>query len=78
MAALVMLVGGIVAVQALWLLPVLDARVELILQGGRPESSGLHSLYIALEAGKVVLLSLIGWWSFHIRRQEFEPATDAR
>lgn len=64
------LVGGFVAVQFLWLLPVLDARVEIILQGERPENSGLHSLYIALEAGKVVLLSFIGWWSFHIRRQD--------
>lgn len=66
-----LLVGGFVAVQSLWLLPVLDARVEIILQGGRPENSGLHSLYIALEAGKVVLLSFIGWWSFHIRRQDY-------
>ena len=48
--------GAVVAVQALWLLPTLDARVETILQGGVPPASGLHVIYIWLDALKAALL----------------------
>lgn len=58
-----LLIGALVALQSFWLLPVLDARVELILQGAMPEDSELHSLYIALDATKLALLGLIAWHS---------------
>ena len=46
----------IVAAQALWLIPSLDARVSTILAGGQPASSSLHVVYIGLEMLKVVWL----------------------
>lgn len=55
------LVGALVALESVWLLPVLDARVEIILQGGTPEKSGLHKLYIVFETAKLVLLGAIAW-----------------
>lgn len=58
-----LLVGALVVLQSFWLLPMLDARVELILQGGMPEDSELHRLYIALDATKLTLLGLIAWRS---------------
>jgi hypothetical protein len=59
--ALVILV---VVVEQLWLLPLLDERVEIIIQGGVPEASALHNVYIALDALKIVLLIGIAWVSF--------------
>jgi hypothetical protein len=46
----------LVALQTFWLLPVLDARVEVILHGGVPPASGLHVLYIWADALKAALL----------------------
>jgi len=54
-------VGSLVALEFVWLLPALDARVEIILRGGTPETSSLHSLYIVFEAAKLVLLGAIAW-----------------
>lgn len=51
----------IVALQALWLLPVLDARAELIIRGERPEPAPWHALYIGAEVLKLVALLVIGW-----------------
>src|SRR5690606_26246265 len=42
-----------VAAQALWLLPMLDARVEVIIQGGMPPPSWLHDAYVIVEATKL-------------------------
>ncbi len=47
--------------QAVWLLPVLDARVEVIIQGGMPSPSSLHELYILIEAVKLGALVGAGW-----------------
>lgn len=58
-----LLIGALVALQSFWLLPVLDARVELILQGGMPKDSELHRLYIAVDATKLALLGLIALYS---------------
>lgn len=58
---LAVLVGSLVAAQFAWLLPVLDARVEIILQGGTPENSHLHNLYIAIDFAKLLMLSAICW-----------------
>jgi len=72
-----LLVGGLVAAQFVWLLPALDARVEIILQGGVPDSSGLHTLYIIMEVGKVALLSLVAWSSFRVRHHAVVRLADA-
>lgn len=48
--------GAILALQALWLLPVLDARVELVLAGATPPPSSLHLLFVACELVKIAIL----------------------
>ncbi|MGH6944940.1 MAG: hypothetical protein ACREH6_12060 [Geminicoccaceae bacterium] len=48
----------VVALQALWLLPVLDARVELVLDGQTPPPAPWHTLYIVIEVIK--LLAVLG------------------
>ena len=58
---LALLIGSLVALEFVWLLPVLDARVKIILQGGTPEESGLHNLYIVFETTKLLLLGAIAW-----------------
>lgn len=50
---------SLVLSQTLWLLPLLDSRVEVILQGGMPEASGMHQLYIGVDVLKLCLLGLI-------------------
>lgn len=73
-----LVLAGCVALQFWWLLPALDARVEVILQGGVPVTSRLHDLYIALEVGKLVLLVFLAWASFHARHLLLRvPVTDA-
>jgi len=57
----VLLIEVLVALEFIWLLPVLDARVEIILQGGTPEASDLHRLYIVFETAKLLLLGAIAW-----------------
>jgi len=50
-----------VGLQALWLLPLLDARVETIIQGGTPPPSSLHDVYVVLEAVKLGALVGAAW-----------------
>ncbi len=45
--------------QALWLLPALSARIEVIQSGGTPPPSPLHFYSVAGEAAKLVLLLFI-------------------
>jgi hypothetical protein len=52
---------GAVILQALWLLPVLEARAEMIIQGETPPSAPWHTLYIAVEVLKLLSLLVIGW-----------------
>lgn len=49
----------LVLAQMLWLLPVLDARVEVILQGGTPPASRLHLLYIVMDVVKLLILGVV-------------------
>jgi hypothetical protein len=51
----------IVVLQWFWLLPVLDARAELIIQGDTPEPAPWHSLYIGAEVLKLLALLIAGW-----------------
>lgn len=53
--------GVIVAVQATWLIPALDARVSAILAGQTPPASSLHALYIGAELAKVLWLLAFGF-----------------
>jgi Domain of unknown function (DUF4149) len=50
-----------VLLQWLWLLPVLDARAELIIRGETPEPAPWHALYIGAEVLKLLVLLVIGW-----------------
>jgi hypothetical protein len=59
----------IVALQSLWLLPLLDARAELIIQGGTPEPAPWHALYIGAELLKLLALLVVGWLT--LRRPGF-------
>ena len=63
----------IVALQALWLLPVLDARAETIIQGGTPPPAPWHLLYIVAEVLKLLALLAAGWLALWTRRQP-DPA----
>ena len=54
----------LVMLQTLWLLPALDARVEIIIQGGSPPPSMLHNLYIAVDLLKLVMLVAMAVLSF--------------
>ena len=56
----IMFVDAMVALQTLWLLPALDARVAIIVAGGSVPDSPLHLLYIGLEAAKLLTLLTIG------------------
>ncbi len=60
-------VAGVIAVvvvlQALWLVPALDARVASIIAGVEPPPSHLHTFYGGAEVVKVVALGLVGFWA---------------
>lgn len=71
------LAGGVlllVFIQTVWLLPVLDARVEIILQGSTPPPSQLHNLYIAMDVLKLALLVAVATLGFRGHHQSLnEP-----
>jgi len=50
----------IVLLQSVWLLPVLDARAEMHIQGQAVPSSNVHLYYIILEIVKVLSLTILG------------------
>jgi hypothetical protein len=54
-AALAVTIALLLA-ETVWLLPVLDARVGLIIAGQQPPPSRLHTLFITFEAVRVVAL----------------------
>ena len=51
----------VVAAQALWLLPLLDARALLIIEGQTPRRRPGTRLYIVLEVAKLLALLTAGW-----------------
>jgi hypothetical protein len=53
--------AGVIVLQGVWLLPVLDARAEMIIQGGTPPRAPWHTLYIAVEVLKLLSLLIVGW-----------------
>ena len=50
----------ILGVETLWLLPVLDARAEEVINGTAEPFSRMHFIYIALDAVKLILLFILG------------------
>lgn len=48
--------AAMVVVETIWLLPVLDQRVGLIIAGRQPPQSSLHVVYIALQILKLAVL----------------------
>ncbi len=59
--ALLALLWLIVALQSAWLLPVLDARADQLLQGQEPAAGPWHVLFVGSEITKLVALLLIAW-----------------
>jgi hypothetical protein len=57
---LLVMTSAIVLLETLWLLPLLDARVGLIIAGQTPPASSLHSGYVVLEAVKAIALLATG------------------
>jgi hypothetical protein len=55
--SLAVLLAAAVLVQAVWLLPLLDARTGLIIAGQPSPPSFLHPVYVVLEVLKLVLLA---------------------
>lgn len=53
-------IGLVVVLQTLWLLPLLDSRVELILSGQSPPPAPFHIVYVVLEFLKLALLLTAG------------------
>ena len=59
------------AVQSIWLLPILGAHIELIMQGQQPQASGLHTIYVGLEVLKTLALAIYGYGNFMpVKRSE--------
>lgn len=64
---LLAVVWSSLALQTFWLLPILNNRVELILQGQTPAPSHVHTIYVVLEVLKAVALAVYGFWVFRER-----------
>jgi hypothetical protein len=64
----------IVAAQTVWLLPLLDARAALIIQGGTPPAAPWHSLYVVIEILKLLALLVTGWLALRAGRPPRQPA----
>jgi hypothetical protein len=50
----------VLALQTIWILPALDVRAEMQIQGQQVASSNLHFYYVGMEVIKVVSLSTFG------------------
>ena len=72
--AVAALLSGIVAIETVWLLPALDARVATIIAGQAPPPSSLHAIYVALEAAKFLALAFLVIMSgITLRRHPVQP-----
>lgn len=56
--AAVVLIAAL-ALQTFWVLPDLDARIGMVIAGTTPPPSHQHLLYVALEAGKTIMLAAL-------------------
>ncbi|MEQ8624956.1 MAG: hypothetical protein RJQ00_12415 [Vicingaceae bacterium] len=57
----------LVILQTLWLLPALDQRAELIIQGQLLPPSNLHFYYVAAELVKIICLFVFGFSLFTLK-----------
>lgn len=55
---------ALLLIQTFWLLPALDARAELHIQGENVPPSSLHFYYVGMEITKVICLSIFGTMLF--------------
>ncbi len=46
----------LIVIQSIWLLPLLNARVDKLLQGIEVPATNHHFIYVAMECSKVILL----------------------
>lgn len=51
----------ILLAQSVWLIPALDARADMHIQGIEVPGSSLHIYYVVFEVIKVASLSIFGW-----------------
>lgn len=51
---------AILIIQTIWLLPALDARAQLHIDGAKVLPSNIHFYYVGMEAVKVLSLAFIG------------------
>lgn len=58
--AIFVVIVAILGLETLWLLPVLDARAEEVINGTAAPFSRMHFIYIALDAIKLILLLGLG------------------
>ena len=58
------LIVVILLLQTFWLLPMLDNRAELYIQGKDVPALNIHFYYIGMEAIKVIALCIIGFFQF--------------
>jgi len=61
---LILVPFAILLIQTFWLLPGLDARAELHIQGENVLPSNLHFYYVGMEITKVICLSIFGTMLF--------------
>lgn len=54
------IVAGLLLVETVWLLPILDARAEQVINGSEPPFSNAHFIYIAFDAIKFTALFVLG------------------
>lgn len=54
------LIASLLLLETAWLLPALDARASLIIQGETPPPSTLHIFYVTFDAIKLVSLFVLG------------------
>jgi hypothetical protein len=52
-------VALLVLAETFWLLPQLDRRVALVMEGQQLPASGMHSLYVLFELTKLVALAVL-------------------
>jgi hypothetical protein len=68
----------ILCVQTVWLLPVLDARVTMIVAGGAPPPSSYHLYYIAADVLKAGVLLVMVWSQASQLSRALAPAHHGR
>lgn len=57
----------ILLIQTFGLYPILDKRAEIVINGGEPEPSYIHIVYIVTDAIKVLVLFVFSWQLFDLK-----------